>query len=69
MGNDTKSRWRRWGIGTAVLAAAAGGLLFLIWSGLPVDSLRPQEEETSTQGPAVVTFIVDGMAKSKSGAT
>ena len=56
-------------IGTAVLVAAAGGLLFLIWSGLPGDSLRPQEEETSIQGPALVTFIVDGMMKSKSGVT
>ena len=69
MSNDTESRRRRWGVGTAVLVAAAGGLLFLIFSGLPEDSVRPQEEESSIQGPAVVSFIVDGMTKSKSGAT
>ncbi len=57
----------RWALGVSVaaLALVAVCCLVLLWS----DSGLSTDEETGERELAVVTFIVGGMMKSRSGAT
>ncbi len=67
MSDDMASgkRWHRWTALAAVAAATVVACLGLLafFAGSPSEALR------SAKGPLSVTFIVDGMMKSRSGAT
>ncbi len=64
---DFEERPVRWAIGgsVAALALVVVCCLVLLWS----DSGLSTDEETGERELAVVTFIVGGMMKSRSGAT
>ena len=68
---ESKRRGTRRGIGAVVgaLAVVAGGVLFLVAGGFQGNAPRSEAGVTPTMIPAVATFIVDGMKKSRSGVT
>ena len=68
---ELRGRGRRWVIGAIVAAflASASGVLLLVFGGFPSDAPRRPGGQASAQAPVVTTFIVDGMMKSRSGAT